>query len=308
MKRILSLLLTITLACSLGACAASAGSARVMTSFYPIYIFALNVFDGIKDIDVECMTAPQTGCLHDYQLLASDMMKLSEADALIVCGAGMESYLPDVQAQFPSLPVIDCSNQIDLLALDADGHAHEHEESAVYNAHTWLDAQNAIRIVCTIAEQAALLFPQDAAQIDANAGAYIERLQQLDADLKSELEPLKGKKIVTFHEAFPYFARAYGLEIAAVITEDHEEAIAPSRIAEVIEQVNAAGVPPLFIEPQYASKAAYTIAAETGASVYMLDPLSSGIIDLRSYESGMRGNAQTLLSAFADEIPAKAAQ
>ena len=93
MKKMLALLVALSMMFIACACSASAGQVQVMTSFYPLYIFALNVFDGVDGVTVSCMTTPSTGCLHDYQLLASDMMKLAKADMLIVCGAGMENYL-----------------------------------------------------------------------------------------------------------------------------------------------------------------------------------------------------------------------
>ena len=299
MKRFVALCAALMLALSCCACTAAADQAHVMVSFYPIYILAMNVFDGV-DVTLDCMTAPETGCLHDYQLLAGDMMKLADADVLIVCGAGMEAYLPDVTRQFPDLPVIDCSQGIDLIPAEEHHHGeHEHDEEAeAYNAHTWLDAQNAIRIVRTIAENAAAIMPEYAEKLRENADAAIARLQALDDTLKTMLEPVRGEKIVTFHEAFPYFARAYGIEIAAVINEEHEDTLSPAQLSAVIDIVKAEGNPPLFTEPQYSDEAAYAIAAETGAKIYALDPLASGEIAPDAYETGMLANAEALLQAF----------
>ena len=106
MKKVIALFLTLLYFMTVSAAgpALAADQLNIVASFYPIYILAMNVFDGIESVSLTCMTAPDTGCLHDYQLLASDMMTLSRADALLVCGAGMESYLPGVTAQFPSRP------------------------------------------------------------------------------------------------------------------------------------------------------------------------------------------------------------
>lgn len=290
MRKALMLFFTLLLILCLTACA-YADTAKVMTSFYPMYIFALNVFDGIDAVEIDCMTAPETGCLHDYQLLVGDMMKLSDAEALIVCGAGMESYLPDVAQQFPDLAVIDCSQGIDLLA--------EEGEEGELNAHTWLDVQNAIKIVNTIAAEGSRLFPEYADRILANAQSYTERLNALDQHLREALAPMQGKAIVTFHDAFPYFANAYGLQIAAVISEEHEETLSPAQLSQVIETVRKADNPPLFTEPQYSSAAAYAISAETGAAIYTLDPLVSGEYEKDAYEKGMQRNADALLEAFA---------
>lgn len=293
MKRFFSFLISVVLFLPLLLVPAAAERPiRIMTSFYPIYILSLNVFKNVENVSLECMTAPETGCLHDYQLMVGDMMKLSDSDAFIVCGAGMEPYLPDIRKQFSALPIIDCSQGIDLIV---ETHEDGEEEA---NAHTWLDVQNAIQIIVTIAEEASSLFPNLAEQIHKNALAYTNQLNLLDEHLKEMLSPVSGNKIVTFHEAFPYFARAYGLEIAAVISEEHEETLSPSQLDQVIQAVRDADNPPLFTEPQYSADAAYAIAAETGAALYELDPLVSGEMEPEAYEKGMLKNAQALLNAF----------
>lgn len=293
MKRITALLMALMMLCFAVSCAASAEKKKVMVSFYPIYILAMNVFSGIDSVELDMMTAPETGCLHDYQLMAGDMMKLADADALIVCGAGMEPYLQDVMAQFPELEIIDCSAGIDLIY-----DVHPDEDAPEPNAHTWLDAMNALQIVRTIADAAISLFPAEKEQIQAKAAAYSDRLLSLDEELRASLASVQGKQIVTFHEAFPYFAKAYGLEIAAVINEEHEDTLSPAQLYQVIEAVKKAGNPPLFTEPQYSDAAAYAVAAETGAKIYALDPIASGVVAPEAYEAGMRSNAEAILKAF----------
>jgi len=305
MKRILAVLLVLMMMTPAFACS-EAGRAKVVASFYPIYIFALNVFDGIDEISVESMTSPQTGCLHDYQLVVDDMIKLAECDLFLICGAGMEIYIDDVMAQFPALPVVDCSQGIELICDDEqdghDDHAHEEHEheghSHAINAHTWLDVNNAIQIVDTIAKAGCRAFPDASDKILANANGYRERLELLSNELSEALLPVQGQRIVTFHEAFPYFAKAYGLEIAAVITQGHDESLSPARIIEVVKLIRQVGLPPLFAEAQYTSHAAKTIARETGAPLYELDPIVTGNAALTAYEDGMRHNASVLLDAF----------
>ena len=71
----------------------------VVTSFYPIYIAALNVIDDTEHVTLENLTEPTTGCLHDYQLATKDLKLLEHADLLLVNGGGMESFLDDVYTQ-----------------------------------------------------------------------------------------------------------------------------------------------------------------------------------------------------------------
>ncbi len=286
----------------------------VVTSFYPIYILASNLTVGISDITLLNLAAPDTGCLHDYQLLTGDMRTLSQAQVLLINGAGMEGFLNTVVEQFPNLSIVDSSSNIPLLTLEGGeehlheeemdedhDHVHDHDHDHEDNAHIWLNAQNAIVMVKNLSAGLIASFPEHVDTITKNAEAYILRLKALDAELTQGLENLKSTDIITFHEAFPYFAKAYGLNVAAVVNRDPGEALSPAQLAELVVQVRTLNTPPLFTEPQYPDLAARTLAAETGAQVYELDPLVTGPVDeraLTAYEDGMRKNMQILIEAL----------
>lgn len=273
----------------------------IVTSFYPIYIFALNLTEGVEGVEVRNLTAPDTGCLHDYQLQTGDMKKLAEADAFLINGAGMEGYLSGVMDAFPELMVVDASTGVELLCTEED-HDHEHEhDHGEYNAHVWLDAENAQTMVRNLAEGLMAACPEHAEAIAANRDAYLARLAALDAELTTALADLPRRDIVTFHEAFPYFANAYGLNVAAVVNREPSDALSPAKLAELVKLVRDLGVPPLFVEPQYEDMAAQTLARETGAQLYTLDPAVTGPetdVPLTYYEDVMRANVQVLLTAL----------
>lgn len=273
----------------------------IVTSFYPIYIFALNLTEGVEGVEVRNLTAPDTGCLHDYQLQTGDMKKLAEADAFLINGAGMEGYLSGVMDAFPELMVVDASTGVELLCTEED-HDHEHEhDHGEYNAHVWLDAENAQTMVRNLAEGLMAACPEHAEAIAANRDAYLARLAALDAELTTALADLPRRDIVTFHEAFPYFANAYGLNVAAVVNREPSDALSPAKLAELVKLVRDLGVPPLFVEPQYEDLAAQTLARETGAQLYTLDPAVTGPetdVPLTYYEDVMRANVQVLLTAL----------
>lgn len=237
-KKLLAALLTLLIFLS----PTFAAAETVVTSFYPIYLFALNLTQGIDGITIRNLAAPNTGCLHDYQLSTGDMKVLNKADVFLINGAGMEGYLTRVMDTFPKLPVVDASAGITLLTEDGmdeyvDDHDHDHEEedaddhghhhAGEANAHIWLDAQNAIQMVDNLADGLISAMPQYEAQIGQNRADYVSRLTALDEELKATLAAVPNKNIVTFHEAFPYFARAYGLTVAAVVNHEPGDALSP---------------------------------------------------------------------------------
>ena len=296
-KSMLSALLALALAMCSGCAAEEDAGKTIVTSFYPMYVFTQNVVRDVTGVRVVNMASESAGCLHDYQLQTRDMVTLEGADALVINGGGMEQFMDKVIAQRPELPVINASDGIEMLCGedDHDGHDHDH---GVYNAHVWLDPALAMRQVQNIADGLAAVDSENAEAYQRNAAAYKARLQALHAELSAQLAPLAGSAIVTFHEAFTYFADAYGLVVAGVIANDAGEEPSTRQIAATCDLVKQYQVKALFVEPQYPTKSAETIARETGASVFTLDPVVSGDGSPESYENAMRENARVLTEAL----------
>ena len=306
MKRNASALLLIVVfaLCACSGCAAQGGNQQVniLTTFYPMYIFTLNIADGIEGVAVQNMADQSVGCLHDYQLQTRDMVALEGASALVINGGGMEQFMDKVISMRSDLPVIEASAGIEMLPLESHAHEHHHAEGeacAELNAHVWLDPKLAISQVERIAEGLCAADPVHAEAYRANAQAYMLRLDALYQEMCAMLADVKGKKIITFHEAFPYFANAFGIEIAGVIEHEPGEDPGTREIAQTCDLIKESGISALFVEPQYPQKAAETIARETGAGLYTLDPVVSGDGSKESYEMIMRENARVLLEALA---------
>lgn len=307
-KHALALTLALLTLLATGCAAQTDGQTTIVTSFYPMYVLTLNVTDGIDGVTVQNMAEQNVGCLHDYQLQTRDMVALEGADALVINGGGMEQFMDKVLTLREDLPVIDASEGIEMFPSDEehdhDAHEHDdhdhdaHEHDELYNAHVWLDPNRAIQQVQNIAEGLAKADPEHAEAYQKNAENYIARLTVLDDELSAQLAPFAGADIITFHEAFAYFADAYNLHVAGVIANEPGEEPSTRDIADTCDLVTKLGIKTLFVEPQYPQKAAETIARETGASIYTLDPCVSGDGTKESYETIMRENAKVLTEAL----------
>ncbi|EFR40633.1 MULTISPECIES: metal ABC transporter substrate-binding protein [Selenomonas] len=263
---------------------------RIVTSFYPMYVATINITQGVDGVEVHNMTKPQTGCLHDYQLMTEDMKTLENADAFVINGAGMEDFMDKVTEQQKNLKVIDASRGIKLI--------HDEEGD---NPHVWLSVTDAIQQVRNIADQLKEADPAHADAYEKNAAAYIEKLTSLKTEMHAALDNVPHKDIVTFHEAFPYFAEEFHLNIIGVVEREPGTEPTPTELQETIEQVKGLSAKVLFTEPQYSPAAAETIARETGAKIYTLDPVVTGEATPAAkdaYLDTMRKNMNTLKEAL----------
>lgn len=255
--------------------AADGGPLRVLTSFYPMYVHALNVGGNVDGVVVENLTEPMTGCLHDFQLTTGHMRRLADADILVINGGGAETFIEKVLRQRPDLKVVDASKGIEFICEGGhEGHHVGHDHQA--NIHVWVSPSLAMKQVDNIAEGLAALDPRRAAAYRSNAATYIGKLEALRARLSQELGFARGKRVVTFHEAFPYFARELGIEVAAVVQRDAGREPSPRELARTIDLVRRLGVAAVFAEPQYPASGAEAIQRETGLRFGLLDPVVTG--------------------------------
>ena len=291
MKKIfLLMLLTLTLTGCGGK--SDDGKLHIVTSFYPMYLDAINIAGGIEGVEVTNLTAPQTGCLHDYQLTTEDMKKLESADIFIVNGLGMENFLDKVTQSRKDLKIIDASQSEEIYLL---------KDGEEINPHVWMSVTYAMQQVKVISSQLCESDPEHADAYKKNTLEYLNRLSALRDEMHLALDNLPHKDIVTFHEAFPYFAAEFKLNIAGVIEREPGTEPTPQELADTIKIVNNLPVKVLFTEPQYSPKAAETISRETGAKIFTLNPMTTGESkpeNSNAYIEGMEQNMLTLVEAL----------
>lgn len=288
---------------------ASAPERLILCSFHPVYVATLNIAAGVPGVRVENMAGPQTGCLHDYQLKPKDMARIETASIFVANGAGMESFLQDALLSRRGIGLVDASRGIELIPEGAEvGHeGHEHGKGEDHakehghgpgNPHVWVSVSGAIAQARSIATQLAALDTAHASLYQANAARYVASLDSLKHRMHAALDSLPSREIITFHEAFPYFAREFKLDIVAVIEREPGSEPSAAELAATVATVRKHKVKALFAEPQYPAKAAQAVARETGIPVRTLDPAVSGSEDPRSYIAAMDANLAVLREAL----------
>ena len=288
MKKCLVMLIAACLVFS-GVAQASEAPLKVTAVFYPLYVATINVARDVPGLDIVCLAPPSAGCLHDYQMSTADRRVLEDSDVVIINGAGLETFLDKLLPQLPA-QIIVASEGIELLT---DEHGP--------NAHVWVSVPGMMAEVQNIADGLAKAAPDHAGKFQQNAASYIEELSVLEADMKATLAPYAGAPIVTFHEAFAYFAEDFDLDVVATVQHEHDMAPSGRDLAITADAIREHDVKALFAEPQYEDTSVDILAKETGVPVFLLDPAVSGEVDPEDYGAyirTMRQNMNTLVEAL----------
>lgn len=179
---------------------------------------------------------------------------------------------------------------------DAHGHAH-----AGGNPHFWLDVENAQHYVEEIRDHLIEVDPEGEEQYRQNAEEYLAELEELDGYIEQQARqiPEENRKLVTAHDAFPYFAEAYGFELSGVVIQNPDAEPGSREVAEIVEDVEEENVQAVFTEPQFNSGLADTIADEAGVEVAEL--YSDTLVEDEagdSYVDMMRTNVDRIAQAL----------
>ena len=172
---------------------------------------------------------------------------------------------------------------------DAHGHDHSGEDP-----HFWFDADLAIASVTAIAEELIALAPDAEDDLNERLNSYIEEIESADEEIRSMLSDLSDSQrlLFTFHDAFGYFARRYGLTVAGFAVEGPEQGVSAEAIVESIELIEHEGVTTVFHEPQFDSSILDTLADETGVQRGII--YSQPTEDQPTYLDIMRANAAAI--------------
>ena len=149
---------------------------------------------------------------------------------------------------------------------EEEGHGDEH---GAFDPHFWMDIDFTIQAVEAIRDELTRLDPDGADHYRDRAAAYIEELREVDEEIRELLADLPEERryLVTFHDAYGYFADRYGLKILGFLVEGPEEEPSASAITELVESITELEIPFIFTEPQFSARVIEQIARDTGASI-----------------------------------------
>jgi zinc/manganese transport system substrate-binding protein len=284
------------LALALGAFSqgAMAKTLNVVTSFSVLGDMVQQV--GGKHVHVDTLVGPD-GDPHTFEPSPKDSVLLSKADVVVVNGLGLEGWLDRlVKASGFKGELVVASAGVKTHTLDEDG-------KTVTDPHAWNSATNGALYAQNILAGLVKADPQDEAALNASGQKYIAQLQEIDGWAKARFNaiPLAKRKVLTSHDAFGYFGRAYGVTFMAPQGLSSESEASAAQVGALINQIKAGGVHTWFMENQLDPRLVKQIATATGAQpggeLYP-EALSKpgGVAD--SYVKMLRHNVESLANSM----------
>ncbi len=237
---------------------------------------------------------------HFVEVKPSYMMKLKSADLFLTIGMELEMWAPQIVdgSRNSSLTVVDLSREVTKLEVPAKVDASQGDVHRFGNPHYWLDPRNVRPMMDEIVSALAKVSPGDEKTFRANADAYLQKLAGKIQGWEAMMKPFAGRKVITFHKSWSYFAGWLGLEVAGEVEPKPGIAPSPGHSAELIALVRSAGIKAILVEPFYDLSAPEQIARATGAKVTVL-PTSSGSLDqTRDYISLIDYDVATLANSL----------
>jgi ABC-type Zn uptake system ZnuABC Zn-binding protein ZnuA len=240
---------------------------------------------------------PKNGDVHTFEPKPADVRAVAGARLLVMNGLGLDGWLEKLisNAAASGTPLVKLGEDLPGVTLLPG------EAAGTQNPHLWMDVKYAELYVDRIAAALAAVDPGHADAYRSRAAAYQASLAVLDTQVRAEIAtiPEANRKIVTFHDAFPYFAREYGITIVGVAVEAPGQEPSAGYTAELISAIRAAGVKAIFSEAQFPAKLVDQLATETGARVVAnLYDGSLGDPPVTSYEALITWDTDQLVAAL----------
>jgi zinc/manganese transport system substrate-binding protein len=263
---------------------------NVVASFSILADFARAI--GGDRVDVMTLVGPNAD-VHVYTPAPSDAKTIAGAKLVIVNGLGLEGWLPRlVQSAGGKATIVVASTGIAPLKRGAEA-----------DPHAWQSVPNAKIYVANIRDALAAADPADAAAFHANAGRYLAELDALDTEVRAAVAniPSERRKVISTHDAFGYFAEAYGIAFIAPLGVSTETEPSARDIAGIIGQIKQAKIPAVFLENMSDDRLIGRIAAESGAKLggtLYSDALTSEKGDAPTYIAMVKHNITALTSAL----------
>jgi ABC-type Zn uptake system ZnuABC Zn-binding protein ZnuA len=245
---------------------------------------------------------------HTYETRPSVLRRIARADVLFRVGLGLEEWLEPViqNAGNRNLAVIDAATGIPIIGRDepAGGTEHEREHEAG-NPHVWLDPELAKLSIDNLVQELCRIDPPGESLYRRRQDRYARRLDSLSGAIHAAFADIPVRRIITFHDAWPYFARRFGIDVVASIEPIPGKEASARSIARLIDTIRQENIRVICTEPQLPSDVPTMLGRSTGARVLMLNPLCTDENGRADYLRFLGDNACRIAVALSASPPSR---
>jgi zinc transport system substrate-binding protein len=280
---------------------------KVAASILPLGDFCQKIGGPLVEVSV---LVPPGASPHVFEPSPTAVAKAMAARIFVYVGAGLDPWAERLLKahRTPGQAVVEAVAGIPLIK-DVDEHEHEdagaqepeeagHHHHEAGNPHVWLDPVLAQDICRRIALALIRVDPAHKNVYEVNLAQYMGQLENLDQDIKKTVATFSQREYVSFHPAFAYFSRRYGLREVGAIEAAPGREPSPGHLQRIIAAIKKTGVKAVFAEPQLSPRVAEVIAQEAGVKVLFLDPLGGRPPYGSNYIQLMRINLAVLAQAM----------
>lgn len=278
------------------------GKIKVAATIFPLHDIVRNVAGDAAQV---VLVLPPGASPHFFEFTPRSLEQLQGAQAVFAIGHGVDDWASGVAKAVGGGDVVVVDKGVALRTVSEDeeaGHEDEEEEGHAHEAgvdpHYWLSFANAKHMTETVRDTLVALDPDNAHVYTTQAEAYLTELEAVQTELLARAQAVHGRRVITLHDAFAYFAQEFGVDIVGTFEPRSGEEPSPRYLAELARAVEEFGVEVIFGEPQLATTSLDQFAKEHGLVLGILDPLG-GVPGRDSFILLMRYNVEELLRAFA---------
>jgi zinc transport system substrate-binding protein len=279
----------------------------VAASILPLGDFCRHL--GGDRVEVQVLIPPGASP-HVFEPTPSVIAKANRAPVFVYIGAGLEPWAERILRARGSqnLTVVEAAAGMPLLMeaeshhkpeeshkAESEEHKHGHEGG---NPHIWLDPVLAKDICRRIAAALIKVDPAHAGEYEANLKTYLASLDELDREYRSHISTWSRRGFISFHPAYSYLAKRYGLQEVGVMELAPGREPTPRHMQELVAAIRSSGIRVVFAEPQLNPRVAQVVAREAGVKVLMLDPIGGRPPYDSDYLKLMRYNLAAMAEAM----------
>ena len=285
-KIFIILLIFVVLVAAFSGCSAPQVSQKlkVGVTIYPFFDAVKSIGGDLVDV---VLIVPVGSSPHDYTVTPNDIKNLEDAKVIFENGFGLEAFLTPILNSV-NTEVVNVSEGLSDVVAKHDG-----------NPHLWLNPQYFVLQSAVIKDTLCKLDPQNATLYEKNYESYQNAILLKAEALRKEVSQLENRNLITFHDAFPYFAEYFGLNILASVETDPNRLPTPKDILDIESLIKKYHIGVVFKEPQLSPDIYKSIVEDTGVTVVSLDPLGGGTIKM--YNDVIEYNVDTIIDALSNE-------